>query len=296
MTAEETTGPPKFLNEEIVHIVGMKGNETYDLDDEPIDPSALIGQEGKVGDARPTRDGKGWLIQVWVEAREKDYPEEDRVEATWFSEDLLESTGLIVEWNDEDGEVKVPLDRSKAQGWQDEIELYLIPDLTEEEAAQERLLDGDFVTESILEEDITEERTGAVIARQAAAALADQIEVEGSVLMSFVEGLHDDEEDEGEDWDFPFGIVLTISPAGDAFAAFERIVSEPEQGWEQDVGETPYFLPHTITSRWRRSGEHVFLAPGVREAEVRLTYYTSPKAWSPSSSKQTRQLGPASEN
>jgi hypothetical protein len=257
--------PPRFRHDEIVRIVGTTGKETNSRY-EPFDASPWIGDEVRVEGAEPTADQREWLIGVWVELPES-VEELAVVDQVFFAEDSLESTGLVwVGW-DEGGEPRRrPFDPATKPGWRNQIGVSLVPDLTEEEAGRKRMLDWIH--------DSPDERTGAIeIGWNARAALAARVEADEEPEIEFDYWLHDEDDDAAQ-----FGIALTVYPTGDGWAAFERLVSEPAQGWEHDLGEAKVWST-AFYSRWRRpvGGQAVFLAPGISEAKVVCQYWSSPE-------------------
>jgi hypothetical protein len=102
----DNLGPPRFVWREVVRIVSISGDETHG-DGEPVDGQALIGAEGTVFGACPRSDRRGWLIEVAAPTRQTildDWPSSWGAvwEEVWLREEMLESTGLVREW-DEDG-------------------------------------------------------------------------------------------------------------------------------------------------------------------------------------------------
>jgi hypothetical protein len=256
--------PPSFLYEEVVRIVGTTGSEIRD-DGAPINAAALVGENLVVWGARPSRGQDGWEISLSGEPTDG--------WRVWFSESSLASSGLKQVWDEEDGIAWLPFDRESEPGWRDEVELFLVPDLTEREAGRARLLDW-----------ISEHPDRATEAKEigwrAEAILSELVETEQEIELAFTEGIdqEDDEDEEGMD-DHPFGFHLWLHPVGDAFAAFERIVGTTALGWEHDVEEGAFFASSwPPISRWRRppEGEAVFITPGIREAEIICRYWTSP--------------------
>jgi len=256
--------PPRFHPDDVVRIVGTTGTET-DSQGEPIDARPWIGHEAVVEDAQPTADQREWLISVRVELASEE--ELAHVTHVWFVENSLESTGFVQDWDEEGTSWRRPFDPAKEPGWRDQIELTLVPDLTKEEAERESMRDWPH-------ED-PDERTGAIkTGWDALAALAERVEAEEPPEIEFDYWLVDPD-DEAE----TFGFYLCVYPTGDCWAAFERLVSEPSQDWEHDLGNADYSSTTFFYSRWRRpaSGQAVFLAPGIKEAELTCRYWSQPE-------------------
>ena len=255
--------PPRFRHHEVVLIVGTTGTET-DSSGELFDASLWIGQEVIVEDARPTADQRGWVTSILLGVSER-VEGLVAVKQVWFAENSLQSTGLV-EDRDEGGSWRRPFDPAKEPGWRDQIELTLVPDLTKEESERERMLDW--------MHDNPDEWTPAIgIAWNAQAALIKRVESEEEPGIEYEEGDHDaGDEDEGTD--YPFEFCLCVYPTGDGWAAFEQLISEPSHGWEHDVGGSGAFV-----SRWRRpeNSQAIFLASGVREAQVACRYWSRPE-------------------
>jgi hypothetical protein len=267
----EADRPPRFLEGEMVRVVGLTGSETF-AGGEAYDAASLVGEELRVMDAHPNSDADGWLIEVWGADEETD---------GWcvlFSEDSLTSTGLKHSW-DEDGEVLMPLDRAEEPGWRNEIELFLVPDLTEEEARHHPLLEWLSAHPERME-DPDQMTEAAEIGWRAAAVLGEFVGADQEVGLAFAEDDHDGTDEGYEDTDrHPFGIHLWFQPAGEVFAAFDRIISSPAREWEHDIEEGMFFIAGWPASHWRRpTGEDaVFITPGIREAVVICKCWTTPR-------------------
>jgi hypothetical protein len=152
-------------------------------------------------------------------------------------EEGLEQTGLI-EVTDADGRVeRVPLDPDKDRGWRDDVLLELVTETRSKQQA-------------------------ARIAKTAVAAVGERVEAEE--VKWRLTGWRAE----------PLEITLWVFPVGDALAAFERLVGSPKRGWQHDEDEGVF-----ISSRWERpaADDVVFLASGVRSAEVTYRRWTSPK-------------------
>jgi hypothetical protein len=69
-------------------------------------------------------------------------------------------------------------------------------------------------------------------------------------------------------------IILWLHPAGDPLGAYERIVAEPSRAWQHGENNDGFLCSSWETPSTERL---IFLVPGVREATVRLEYYSSPE-------------------
>jgi hypothetical protein len=122
--------PPKLRCGEDVRIVGSSGGETWALSDWPIEPAALVGQEGEVIGVSPTSDRSGWLVELSVDAQEvvSGWPRSSGLDlvSVWIPEPLLAGTGRSRRW-------------SELVDWEDEVEVEVTTalDIDEEEQANE---------------------------------------------------------------------------------------------------------------------------------------------------------------
>jgi hypothetical protein len=232
----ESGGPPTFLHRELVRIVGASGTEAYDLDRKPIEPERLTGAEGLVDAACPTADEAGWLIRVMIEAREH---LGDALEGVWIAEDQLESTGLMEDWDDEEGMVWVPLDRTQLLSWEEQQKVNVnFPVLVPEEEADQ-------------------------IALAAANTLRELTKVEQLKHSYFFDEDH-----------MVMEISIDLAPADDGTSAFDRIVATPKRAWMSGEDRNGHRV-----ARWEQPvGEPcVFLVRGISEAAVTHEFYASPK-------------------
>ncbi|MGI8329818.1 hypothetical protein ACRYCC_07610 [Actinomadura scrupuli] len=118
------TGPqvPRFLFGEIVKITKATGQELQwdDLEfDQPVDVSALIGEEVYVNGARPTEDRLDWMCIVWAPSLQA---------MLTVPEEILEPTGRF--------EIKADGEQILGRPWRDDvaIDLYtLTHDVSEAE-------------------------------------------------------------------------------------------------------------------------------------------------------------------
>jgi hypothetical protein len=231
----------------VVRVAACTGREVGD-NGVPLDVGELVGAELVVEEAVPTVERDGWLIGI------RGFEETDGW-TIWFAEDSLESTGLAEDWGDPPTDtwewVSIGEENPQAEEWRDTIWIDLITDWT---------LEGEDATPE-------EDRRAEAALDSAAAALAKLVPTRDEIGGTWV-----------EDADEPVEISLWLEPAGDALEAYERIVSEPSRAWlhgENDRGfpESTWEIPQIEPL--------VFLVPGIREARVRLEYYSSPERFTP---------------
>jgi hypothetical protein len=158
-------------------------------------------------------------------------------EGVWFREEMLESTGLIREW-DEDGYADVPLDREKEPGWRDNVKLELETYASDEDQAD------------------------AVAARAESAlrALVDIDEITWTPTFN----------EEGESIE----ISVSLEPSSDVLDAYERIVAAPARAWMHGEDEKGFLCSRWQPPL---AEEAIFLDPEITQATVTCEYWSSPK-------------------
>jgi hypothetical protein len=169
----------------------------------------------------------------------------DALEDVWFAEDSLERVGpnpTPQEW--------------RYSIWQDNVYLRLITNVIYDDPGEDEKGDR-WETE--------EEKEVTRIAEKAEVELPAIVECR-QVLGGNSPGFVSQDE--------PIEIHITLEPTGDAFAAYQRIVSAPPFAWLH--GEDSRGFP---MSSWRRPhGEDaILLAPGIKSATVTCEHWSTPE-------------------
>jgi hypothetical protein len=254
--------PPRFRPDEVVRIMSAAPGEDEYLDGRfrLVDSDEWAGRDGVVWFAHPAGDHRSWRIvfetlylrngvpfSVLDRARD-DLSEEVYSTVLDVAEEALDSTGLVEQWGAEgEGPPRyVPLEDATGSGWRDHLEITLFAFL------------GEFARGQI--DDATRDWDAIDVIQQAAAVAACDLA----------------QSDEDVRWHGFDSVIdsFDVYPKGDVLTAYARVTGTPSDGWIHAEDRQGWPL-----SSWRHpaSGDIVFLADGINNAEVTCRSYGSPR-------------------